>query len=116
MEKYFGNVMSSFENGVQLDLRVKLAMEFLKSNAVHQVTNTDDVVQAAELALDLATELLAVAHERGLVKDMPDNGELSSPMKHHLERSVRQQMYGNEVAQKIARETIAPVPGRVLNG
>ena len=33
MSEYWGDVLQSFQNGVQLDLRVKLAIEFLKSPA-----------------------------------------------------------------------------------
>jgi hypothetical protein len=94
---YFGDVLANFANGVQLDLRVKIALDLLKSGAFKD----------AEEALNQATNLLGVAASRGLVKDMPDNDDLSAPMKQHLRRSLRVQVYQQTQGPKIMAEETA---------
>jgi hypothetical protein len=91
---YFGDVLANFANGIQLDLRVKIALDLLKSGAF-----TD-----AEAALDQATALLRVADERGLLKDLPDDDELSAPQKRHLRRSIRMQVFQQTEGPRIMAE------------
>jgi hypothetical protein len=93
-ETYFGDVLQSFANGVQLDLRVKLAIEFLKSWPA----------ATPEAALDAAARLLEVAAERGLMKDMPEESDLNTPTKRHLERQIRMQVFQQQAAQRIQSE------------
>ena len=52
MTEYFGNVLSSFENGAQMELTLKLAIEFLKANP-----RTGPAADNARYALTLANEL-----------------------------------------------------------
>ncbi len=112
---YLGNVLSSFETGVQLDLRVKLAIEFLKSgNADGPVAYgvKDEQLQLVQLTvaekatycLDLAETLISQAQERGLVKDLPDDDELTQPLRKHLRRAVRAQVYQQSSGPAIAAE------------
>jgi hypothetical protein len=108
VQTYFGDVLANFSAGVQLDLRVKMALDLLKGGAF-----TD-----AEAALNQATRLVELAGERGLMKDLPSDDELSAPMKSHLRRSLRVQIYqqsegprlaAEEQAHKIAPATIFPM-------
>jgi hypothetical protein len=111
---YFGNVLSSFENGLQLDLRVKLAVDFLKAHPA-----SGSAHEGASYALDLADALLAESVKRGLVKSLPDTGEISTPLRHHIERSVRAQVFQQVVAQRVGPEeapSIGLVNGRGLPG
>lgn len=111
---YFGDVLANFATGVQLDLRVKIALDLLKSGAVTDAT----------AALDTATQLLAVAAERGLVKEMPDDDDLSGPMKRHLRRSLRVQCFQQTEGPRIMAEETAHklqpaaaiIPGPGANG
>jgi hypothetical protein len=94
---YFGDVLANFQTGVQLDLRVKMALDLLKSGAF-----TD-----AEAALYQATALVRLADERGLVKDLPENDDLSQPMKQHLRRSIRVQVFQQTEGPRIMAEETA---------
>lgn len=100
-DRYFGDVLGSYANGVQLDLRVKLAVDFLKSPAL-QITGSPQ--ELAIYALTLATELLTLAEERGLVASLPDTDELSAPQRRHIRRQVRAQIAGQVASQQIGAE------------
>lgn len=103
--KYWGNVLSAFEAGVQMDLRLRLAMDFLKSPyfeggpGVHP-----DAQRDAALALDLATALVEEAAARGMLKPMPETGEINAALRHHVERTVRVNAHGQITGQRIMRE------------
>jgi hypothetical protein len=110
---YWGNVLTSFENGAQMDLRLKLAIQFISglsfAAVLERPSRADDTAlmlpqEAAAYALDLAGELLDQAAARGLVKDMPDHGELNAPTRHQIERNARAQVYGQTVGQRVMRE------------
>ena len=99
-ETYFGDVLQAWNNGVQLDLRVKLAIEFLKSpNDWHGTP-----AEVAKNALDLSDALIAESASRGLIKDLPDDDELTQPMRRHIRRNMRAQNYQQVAGQEIARE------------
>ena len=137
MENYFGDVLQSFSNGVQMDLRLKLAIEFLKSDAVPDDTYIDPNVELqqraigqpplivrltaagkARYALDLAEALLDQAAKLGLLKPLPEDDGLSSVMRKHLRRNARAQAFmqvvGPELAQdeqpKVALGVNGPLP------
>jgi hypothetical protein len=115
-ETYFGNVLSSFENGLQLDLRVKLAVDFLKAPGLFTSAcegTIPDAKVVAAAALDLSDALLAEAAARGLVKSLPDTGEIPTTLRHHIERSVRAQVFQQVVAQRIGPEE---APAVQVNG
>lgn len=115
-ETHFGNVLTAFENGVQLDLRVKLAVDFLK--APHLIAPGEPAVQATH-ALLLATELLDQAQALGLVKDLPDTDELSAPARKHFTRIARAQVLQQLAGQKIAQEEtdqVQRIGANVING
>lgn len=94
MEKYWGNVLTSFENGVQLDLRFRLAVDLLRARS--------DLSPVQ--ALDATTELIAVGIERGLVRPLPEDDGLSAPLRAHLRRGVRAQVHSQMASQTIAAE------------
>lgn len=102
---YLGDLGSSFQNGVQFDLRVKLAVEFLKAPGL---TLGADAAGAARFALSLADQLMSQADERGWLKPLPDDDSLNRQTRQHIKRSVRAQVYQQNVAQTIAAEE-APV-------
>jgi len=100
---YLGNVIDSFTNGVQLDLRVRLAVDFIRNG---KFTDADE-------ALDCASRLLELAQQRGLLKPMPDTGELPVPFKRHVERAVRAQVLQQTLGQEILQENApAVMPAR----
>lgn len=115
---YLGNVLSSFETGVQLDLRVKMALDLLKAGVPDTVLAEVRVAGAASqvkevrltakgkasYALEMAEALVDEAKARGLVKDLPDDNELTQPMRKHLARNVRAQVYSQSIASQIAAE------------
>jgi hypothetical protein len=98
---YFGDVLAHFANGVQLDLRVKLAVEFLKSPCFFEPAHP---VDRAVAALDMAQSLIAEAGARGWLKPLPDDSELTTPMRRHLERNVRAQVFSQFAGQRIQAE------------
>jgi hypothetical protein len=119
-EVWFGDVLQSWNNGVQLDLRVKLAVDFLKSGVL--VAKDCDRMQpgeAATYALDVSTALLNLAAERGLLKDMPDTDQLSGGHRKHIRRMTRAGVLQQVVAQDIARDEspqVAAAPLASIDG
>jgi hypothetical protein len=93
-ELYLGDVLASFQNGVQMDLRVKLAIEFLKGGSFLD----------ARTALGAATDLVSEAERLGLMKPLPEDDELPAAARRHIRRQVRAQVYGQIAAQKIGPE------------
>jgi len=94
-------VLQQFQNGVQLDLRVKLAIEFLKSpGAVWE----SPARAPAHFALELADELITQAQARGWLKPLPEDNELNTPLRRHLERHVRAQVFSQVAGQRIGQE------------
>lgn len=99
--KYRGNPLVDFENGVGLDLRVKMAMELLKSPlCAISINPAEDALKA----LDTATALLELAAGRGLLYFVPDHGEISAPLRKHIERNARASVFQQMVVQRVARE------------
>ena len=102
VQHYWGDVLASFATGVQLDLRARLATEILKAPGVLNIHERPAVI--VSFALTVAEEFVAQAGERGLLKELPDTGDLSRGLKVHLERNVRAQAWQQKVAQDIAIE------------
>jgi hypothetical protein len=102
-ERYFGDVLGSYANGLQLDLRVKLAVDFLKSMG-NAIDGSIGPAEMAGYALNLATELITESERRGLIASLPDHDELSAPMRRHIRRQVRAQIFSQVVAQEIGPE------------
>jgi hypothetical protein len=118
-------VISSFETGAQLDVRARLAVEFVKAGLL---VRHDDLAlaavrtakQVATYALDIATELVAQASERGLLKDLPEDDELNRALRTQIRRNARAAVYQQVATQQIMSEEmphVAPagnglIPGR----
>lgn len=99
--KYRGNPLVDFENGVGLDLRVKMAMELLKSPlCAVSITPAEDAAKA----LDTATALLELAAGRGLLYGIPEGTDLTPALRRHIERNVRAQVYQQTAGQRVMRE------------
>jgi hypothetical protein len=122
MALYLGNVLANFDSGVQLDLRVKLAIEFLKAgnaDGPQAYAAHDDQLQLVQLTaaekasycLDLATALVAESEKRGLIQDFPEDDGLSGPLRVHLRRAIRAQVYQQQMASRIAAEESPVVQG-----
>jgi|HubBroStandDraft_3_1064219.scaffolds.fasta_scaffold03297_9 hypothetical protein len=97
MQTYFGDVLANFQTGVQLDLRVKMALDLLKAGSF----------TSAEDALNCASALITLATERGLVKDLPEDYELTQSMKQHLRRSLKVQCFQQSEGPRIMAEETA---------
>lgn len=119
--KYPSNVLTAIENGCVLDLRVKLAVQFLTGDGITALDFDTCELPAAEhaaYALDLASALLDLAESRGLVKQLPEYGELPRSVRLHIERNVRAHLEQNAAAERIGREgasairVASPMPGR----
>jgi hypothetical protein len=111
--RYWGNVLSAFEGGLQLDLRLRLAIEFVKGGAFKASGFSAEAV--ALNALDCATELLRLADSRGLTKPLPEDDELNAPTRAHIRRNIRAQAYQGAIGQRIALEE-APTVVPATNG
>lgn len=82
------NPLDGFRNGVCLDLRVRFAMELLAHSPMFQgMEGTAKPKQVAEFALDLSTELFALADARGLIEPL-DSPEGTQRMGDHIERQI----------------------------
>lgn len=130
--KYPSNVLEGFGSGALLDLRVRLAADFLKhspmfANAlpVPSVEALDAMPQQlAGLALDLADELLQQGAERGWVEPLPDDaGELPSDLRSQARRTgsyqAQQQLDANRHAQdeqsRVVATQLRPAPNGRAN-
>lgn len=106
---YWGSVQGQFENGLQLELRAKLALQMLMSPGGVNLTASD--------ALDKAEQLIALAAERGYLKDLPEDDGLNASERRNIRRQVRAQVYAQGEGQAIAQEEsrhVAPVPGELM--
>jgi hypothetical protein len=101
MSKYYGSVITQFENGCQLEFTAKLALDFVK---VPSVIEGRSAKEAAEYAFDLAHFCVLEAEARKLVLPIPEDNGINSAMRKHIERQVRAQIIGNIAGQKIAAE------------
>jgi hypothetical protein len=110
------NILDGFNLGADLDLRVRFAMELLKSpifqgralvskgdqansDTIHVVTNDPQYVGSATLALDIADELFAVAQERGLIKEIAGDS-IDEHLKAHVRRQVEFDIYRQSEDQR----------------
>jgi hypothetical protein len=101
---YFGNPLSSFEMGLQLDWRARYATELMKAHAGMSPRD----------ALDMATEFLDLCAARGYSKPLPETDELNAPLRKHIRRNMRAQVYQQVVGQEIMKEeqpSVQPVRG-----
>lgn len=99
---YPQDVLSSFPNGAVLDLRLRVALDMLRTSpalakAAEATIDADDKLygpKVAGLALDMADALMAQGKERGWVAPLPETGEINTPTKKHLARQASAQVEG----------------------
>ncbi len=102
--KYPTNAIDSFQHGVVMDLRVRLAIDFLK------------VVPGfgAHKALDLADDLLEDAERRGWLAPLDHDPKLTDAVKNQAKRLGAFQMYqqlgANQAAQDEQSRVVPAAP------
>jgi hypothetical protein len=94
------NCLDGFNLGADLDLRVRFAMELLKSpifgGAISDGSNEKGV---AISALDIADHLFAVAQMRGLIKEISGD-HVDEHIKAHVRRQVDFDLYRQSEGQR----------------
>lgn len=114
--RYPSNVLEGFGSGALLDLRVRLAADFLKHSPIFSGLQSPifgpGVSVIAACALDLADELLKQGAERGWVEPLPDDaGELPPELRQQARRTAsyqaQQQLDANRYAQDEAGRVVA---------
>jgi hypothetical protein len=120
---YPSNVLEGFGTGCLLDLRVRLAVDFLKSPMFEGMAVTAEEIlpkACAWFALEVSTELLALAEARGLVEPLPDDDVLNRQLRLQAARTARYSVWQQLAGARVAAEEqprVGPVPGgRVFNG
>lgn len=96
------NDLDAFQFGANLDLRVRFAMELLKSpmfQDYHVSTRMGGVDGAAIKALNVASDLFAEAEERGLIK--PLDKELNEWNKTHIRRLCEAGLFQQKENQRL---------------
>lgn len=110
--KYPTNPLNAINEGCLVDVRVKMATDFLKAGETIQA---ESAAEAARMALDLADEVMRQADERGWVQPLDnDTSEMPKSVKRHVEVNVRMQLHANEKATKWSREGIPMVMGATI--
>src|SRR5258708_3172289 len=98
---YPHNILEGFGNGAILDLRVRMANEFIKSPTFSD--GMRDPKELATFALDLAEEITSIAAERGWLEPLPEGGELSQWLRDQARCTASyqalQQLEGNRFVQ-----------------
>lgn len=108
--KYPSNALEGFGSGALLDLRVRLACDFLKAPLFTNVHSdaAEARTRAAEMAgwaLDLAAEVLSQAEARGWVAPLPDDdGELDPVLRAQARRTASYQALQQMEAQKFVQD------------
>ena len=112
--KYPANELDSFATGVKMDLRVRLAIEFLKSPSLQGVVHVFPADKVAEYSLELAEALLLQADAKGLLEALDDDAKLSERAIKHAKRigafNVHQQLGANEAAQDAQSRVVPAAP------
>ena len=103
-ERYLQNALDGFPNGCMLDLRVRLAVDFIRNSTLFTgATLTNPEKDVAAYALNLSTALLELAKERGLIEPLPAGPELDEHLKVHADRNARFQVESNLAGQRYAQ-------------
>lgn len=126
--KYPQSAIEAFPQGVRLDLRTRLAIDFLKTPLVAEVAKIISVpletvnafaeeagvagvpvmpVAIAKFALDLADAVMVDAEARGWMAPMPETDELDASTKRQSRRNARFQVEGQVAGQRAMQEMAA---------
>lgn len=116
---YPHNVLEGFGNGAILDLRVRMANDFIKSPFFRTLGAKDGEIASAAyiatFALDLAEEITAQAADRGWLTPLPEGGELPQWLRDQAKVTasyqVCQQLEGQRFAQGEQGKVVPAAPG-----
>lgn len=114
--RYPSNVLEGFGSGALLDLRARLAADFLKHSPMfghlssNAPTERERAAEMSGFALMLADELLTQAEARGWVEPLPDdNGDLPPSLRAQARRTASFQALQQMEAQRFAQDEQARV-------
>jgi hypothetical protein len=112
--RFHGNILSAFEQGAELDLRFRVALQLISGPLFQELVALRPAVEVACSVLDLAEELFKQGEGRGWIEDLPDDDGLSAGLRMHLRRAVRAQIYqqgaGGQIGADMAPRVATP-PG-----
>lgn len=106
---YPGNVLNALQDGCVMDLRMRLAVQFIVGGMCPMPPGPDCVLAeparaVAVFALDVASALVDEALERRLLESMPE-GEIPSVVKNQIKRNAEagaiQQFHGAKVMRDL---------------
>jgi hypothetical protein len=106
--KYPTPYLNALPDGCVMDMRVKLAMEIIKTPGyikIFAAQNTSDdetAKNASACALNIAEALYAEAERRQLVEDLPSHADLTKDELNHIRRQAAGNVIGQLHAQKVA--------------
>src|SRR6185312_12682942 len=101
--QYFGNPFTDYEVGVQLDFRVKVALDLLKNRTLEAHLD-ETAATTVKTAFDLAEAFMREAVQREWIKPLPDHDDLTAKERHHSQRQARYQVAGQLATQRISQE------------
>lgn len=120
LKKYPESVIDGIGKGCLLDYRVRLAIQLLQSPMFEGAGLTERSGDIAVTALNVATELLALAESRGLVEPFPAGTGLNDEEERQAKRTgafqVAQQMGAQEYAQRAQAGKVVPVAPGIMPG
>lgn len=116
--RYPHNPLEGFGNGCILDLRVRLASNFLQNSPRYRANADGGMISphdAAEDALELAGELMRQAEARGWIGALDESGELTPSLRAQAKRTASfatlQQLEQSKFAQNEMGRVVPMAPG-----
>ena len=112
--KYPHNILEGFGIGALLDLRVRLAIDFIKTSPlVGALVNPDGsgvtAAAVATFSLELCDELLKQGASRGWVEPLPTDSDLDDQVRLQARRTARFNVLQQAAMQEIGRDEAARV-------
>jgi hypothetical protein len=111
---YPGNVLNALNDGCVMDLRVRLAIQFIVGGMIPVPPGPDCVLAepsqaVAFFALDVAERLVALGVERGYIAAMPEGHEIPGVVKSQVKRSAEAQAIAQHHGAKVLRDLDGPL-------
>lgn len=124
-KRYFQADIDAYQNGVNLDLRVRIALSLMNTSPMfHRAADRINAVdyspnlearKVARFALDVADALLAEATERGLTKPIGETSDIEVGTalqgERHVKYSLHQQVVQAELVKAHNAGVIPVAPG-----
>lgn len=114
-KEYPDNVLEGFRNGCLLDLRVRLAVEFLKGPMFRMAFVEHEPVDIAVCALQIADELLNYAENCGWITPLPTESEIGPALRLQAKLTAQfnalQQIEGQKAMQDEVGKVVPVSPG-----